>query len=148
MFVYPCCVNHDITAVDLRVRYAETDQMGVAYHTHYLVWCEVARTDHMRQRGVTYREMEGQGLRLAVVEAAVRYRQPARYDDLLSVRCWVREVASRRVVFGYAVDRPADGALLATAHTALIALTPDQRLSSIPNLVRSRLCVVADPVRL
>src|SRR5574341_2681341 len=76
-----------ITAVELRVRYAETDQMGVAYHTHYLVWCEVARTDHMRQRGVTYRELEGQGLRLAVVEAGVRYRQPARYDDLLSVRC-------------------------------------------------------------
>jgi len=141
-------VSQEITAVEVRVRYAETDQMGVAYHTHYLVWCEVARTDHLRRRGVTYRELEGQGLRLAVVEAGVRYRQPARYDDLLSVRCWVREVASRRVVFGYAVDRPADGALLATAHTALIALNPDQRLSAIPDVVRSRLGVVPDPVRL
>lgn len=141
-------MNDEITTVELRVRYAETDQMGVAYHTHYLVWCEVARTDHMRQRGVTYRELEGQGLRLAVVEAGVRYRQPARYDDLLSVRCWVREVASRRVVFGYAVDRPADGVLLATAHTALIALDTGQRLSAIPDLVRSRLGVVPDPVRL
>lgn len=141
-------MDDEITAVELRVRYAETDQMRVAYHTHYLVWCEVARTDHMRRRGVTYRELEGQGLRLAVVEASVRYRQPACYDDLLSVRCWAREVASRRVVFGYAIDRPADGLLLATAHTALITLDAAHRLSSMPDLVRSRLGVVPDPVRL
>src|SRR3972149_1646554 len=162
MFDILSFVTDEITAVELRVRYAETDQMGVAYHTHYLVWCEVARTAHMRRRGVTYRELEGQGLRLAVVEAGVRYRQPARYDDLLSVRCWVREVASRRVGFGYAIARPADGALpgsapappapadgalLATAQTALIALDAGHRLSSIPNQVRSRLAVVPDPVR-
>lgn len=148
MFAYPSRMNLEITAVELRVRYAETDQMGVAYHTHYLVWCEVARTDHMRRRGVTYRELEDQGLRLAVVEASIRYRQPARYDDLLSVRCWVRDIASRRVVFGYAVDRLGDGALLATAQPALIALDTAQRLSSIPDLVRRRLGAVSDPVRL
>ncbi len=136
-----------ITAVELRVRYAETDQMGVAYHTHYLVWCEVARTDHMRQRGVTYRELEEQGLRLAVVEAQVRYRQAARYDDLLVVRCWVRDVASRRVSFGYAVERPADGALLATATTGLIALDANHGLSSIPPAVRHALAASPDPVR-
>jgi acyl-CoA thioester hydrolase len=141
-------VNHEITAVELRVRYAETDQMGVAHHSHYLVWCEVARTDHMRRRGVTYREIEARGLRLAVVSASVRFRQSARYDDLLSVRCWVREVASRRVVFGYAIDRPDDGTLVATAETALIALDAGLRLTSIPDLVRSRLGVVPDPVRL
>lgn len=137
-----------ITAVELRVRYAETDQMGVAYHTHYLVWCEVARTDHMRQRGVTYRELEERGLRLAVVEAHVRYRQPARYDDLLSVRCWVREVASRRVTFGYAIERSADAALLATATTSLIALDPTHGLSSMPPAVRDALSATSDPVRL
>ena len=137
-----------ITAVELRVRYAETDQMGVAYHTHYLVWCEVARTDHMRQRGVTYRELEAQGLRLAVVEAHVRYRLPARYDDLLSVRCWVRDVASRRVSFGYAIMRPADDALLATASTVLIALDTTHRLSAMPAAVRGALSPCPDPVRL
>ncbi|HLB37202.1 MAG TPA: thioesterase family protein [Gemmatimonadales bacterium] len=141
-------MNHEITAVELRVRYAETDQMGVAHHSHYLVWCEVARTDHMRRRGVTYREIEARGLRLAVVSASVRFRQSARYDDLLSVRCWVRELASRRVVFGYAIDRPDDGTLVATAETALIALDAGLRLTSIPDLVRSRLGVVPDPVRL
>ena len=137
-----------ITTVELRVRYAETDQMGVAYHAHYLVWCEVARTDHMRQRGVTYRQLEEQGLLLAVVEAQVRYRLPARYDDLLVVRCWVREVASRRVSFGYAIDRPADGALLATASTALIALDRAHGLGSLPPAVRDALLVASDPVRL
>ena len=141
-------MSDPVTAVELRVRYAETDQMGVAYHTHYLVWCEVARTDHMRQRGVTYRELEEQGLRLAVVEAAVRYRLPARYDDLLSVRCWVREVASRRVEFGYAVERPAHRALLATARTTLIALDASHRMSALPPGVRDRLQVTRDPVRL
>ena len=137
-----------VTKVELRVRYAETDQMGVAYHTHYLVWCEVARTDHMRRQGVTYRELEEQGLLLAVVEAQLRYRLPARYDDLLAVRCWVREVASRRVSFGYAIERPADGALLATASTALIALDRAHGLSSIPAAVRDALGVAPDPVRL
>lgn len=138
----------DITAVEMRVRYAETDQMGVAYHTHYLVWCEVARTDHMRRRGVAYRELENQGLRLAVVEASVRYRQPARYDDLLSVRCWVRDVASRRVEFGYAVERAGDNALLATARTALIALDTKHGMSSLPASLRDHLRVTSDPVRL
>jgi acyl-CoA thioester hydrolase len=122
--------------------------MGVAYHTHYLVWCEVARTDHMRRRGVTYRELEAQGLRLAVVDAQLRYRSPARYDDLLSVSCWVRDIASRRVAFGYLIKRPEDGALLATASTALIALDHAGALSAIPQHVRESLAPHPDPVRL
>jgi acyl-CoA thioester hydrolase len=140
-------VSDEITTVDVRVRYAETDQMGVAYHTHYLVWCEVSRTDHMRRHGVTYRALEERGLRLAVVEAHLRYRAAARYDDLLSVRCWVREVGSRQVTFGYAIDRPADGTLLATAYTALMALDSTHNLSSIPQHVRQRLRPTPDPVK-
>jgi acyl-CoA thioester hydrolase len=140
--------NADVTAVELRVRYAETDQMAVAYHTHYLVWCEVARTDHMRRRGVSYRDLEAQGLRLAVVEASVRYRQPARYDDLLAVRCWVRELASRKVVFGYSIERPLDRALLATAQTGLIALDRDHRPRALPAAVRQCLAPIPDPVPL
>jgi acyl-CoA thioester hydrolase len=141
-------MNSDITTVELRVRYAETDQMGVAYHTHYLVWCEVARTDHMRRRGVSYRELEAQGMRLAVVEARVRYRQPARYDDRLGVRCWVREVGSRKVAFGYAIERLEDATLLATAETSLIALDPQHRPRVLPASVRERLAAVPDPVPL
>ena len=134
--------------IDVRVRYAETDQMGVVYHANYLVWCDMARTEYLRAAGASYREMEASGLRLAVVEASVRYRSPARFDEQLAVRCWVREVASRRVAFGYAVTRPADGTLLATAQTTLIALDSHHALASIPPDVRARLVPIPDPVRL
>lgn len=137
-----------ISEVEVRVRYAETDQMGVAHHAVYLVWCELARTDHMRQRGVSYRDLEMQGLRLPVVEAQLRYRAPARYDDALRIRCWVRDVSTRRVVFGYAVERPLDTKLLATAHTALMAVDRHHSLTTLPPVVREHLAPVADPVRL
>lgn len=138
----------DVTAYELRVRYAETDQMGFAHHSHYLVWCEAARTDHMRRRGVSYRDLELQGLKLPVIDAQVRFRQAARFDDLLSVRCWVREVASRRVSFGYAVERCDDGLLLATAQTSLVAVDSNYVLTTIPADVRAKLVPVPDPVRL
>jgi acyl-CoA thioester hydrolase len=137
-----------VTAVEFRVRYAETDQMGVAHHSNYLVWCEQARTDHMRALGVSYRDLEAGGIKLPVVEATVRYRQPARYDDPLRVRCWVRNVQSRRVEFGYAVEQSETGRLLATAQTALIAVDSRHVLTTIPPAVRGKLVPVADPVRL
>jgi acyl-CoA thioester hydrolase len=137
-----------VSAVDLRVRYAETDQMGVAYHTHYLVWCEVARTEHMRRLGVRYRDLEERGMFLAVVEAHVRYRAAARYDDLIAVRCWLRDVASRQVTFGYAIDRPADGQSIALAQTTLMALTRSHALMSLPEPVRRKLLTAEDPVRM
>lgn len=130
------------------MRYAETDQMGVAHHATYLIWCELARTDHMRRHGVSYRRLEETGLKLPVVEACLRFRAAARYDDVLCIRCWVRDVSSRRVEFGYAVDRPDDGRLLATAHTALIAVDANHALTTLPALVREKLAPAPDPVRL
>lgn len=137
----------------VRVNYSETDQMGVVYHANYLVWCDIARTEHLRRTGLTYRELEALGYRLAVGEATVRYRQPARYDDLVRVRCWVRDLASRRIVFGYAIDLCADGAvadgrLLATATTSMIVLDAAMRLTRLPADVAARLYPIADPVRL
>ena len=120
------------SSVELRVRYAETDQMGVAYHGHYLVWCELARTEHMRRLGVRYRDMEATGVRLAVSEAQLRYLRPARYDDLLRVTAWLAEVGSRRVVFRYRVERPEDGVLLCTAETALVSLDGGGRPARLP----------------
>ena len=137
-----------ISETPVRVNYSETDQMGVVYHARYLVWFDVARCEHLRLTGLTYRELEARGCRLAVSDVTVRYRRPARYDDLLRVRCWVREVASRRVTFGYAVERPEDGALLATAATSLIALDADLALSRLPDDVVARLVAVPDPVKL
>lgn len=132
----------------VRVNYSETDQMGVVYHARYLVWLDVARTEHLRRSGMSYRELEGAGLRLAVSEVAVRYRQPARYDDPVRIRCWVRDVASRRVDFGYAIEHADDGRLLATASTSLLALDASMALTRLPDRVRQALEPIPDPVRL
>jgi acyl-CoA thioester hydrolase len=137
-----------VTATEFRVRYAETDQMGVAHHANHLVWCEQARTDHMRGLGASYREIEGQGLMLPVIDARVRYRAPARYEDLIRVRCWVREITRRQVIFGYVVERADDSAVLATAQTALVAVDSNRRLATIPEHIRRKLVPVADPVRI
>ena len=137
-----------ISFVDHRVNYSETDQMGFVYHANYLVWLDMARTEHLRSTGVTYKDMEERGVFLAVTEARIRYRQAARYDDLVRIRCWVRDLASRRVVFGYAVERAGTGELLATAETALIALDRQRALSRVPADVTERLHAIPDPVRL
>ena len=136
------------TAIEFRVRYAETDQMGVAHHSNYLIWCEAARTDHMRALGVSYRNLEEQGLRLPVVDAKIRFRAAARYDDMVRVRCWVRDVASRRVIFGYAVERADDSLILATAETSLMAVDSNYRRTTIPESVRQKIVAIADPVRM
>lgn len=120
--------------------------MGFVYHANYLVWLDMARTEHLRRTGVTYKEMEQEGVFLAVTDVHVRYRQPARYDDLVRIRCWVRDLASRRAIFGYAVERAETGELLATAETALIALDRRHGLTRIPAHVMERLHATADPV--
>ena len=137
-----------ISTIDWRVNYSETDQMGVVYHANYLVWLDRARTEHLRHTGISYAELEALGIRLAVSEARIRYRQPARYDDEVQIRCWVRELASRRITFGYAVDRPADRQLLATAQTSLMVLDGQFNWARLPADVAARLPVSPDPVRL
>jgi len=132
----------------VRVNYSEVDQMGVVYHARYIVWLDMARTEHLRLAGTSYREVEDSGYRLAVGELSVRFRRPARYDDLVRVRCWVREVASRRVTFGYAIEDSASGALLATATTAMMVLDTGMAPTRLPERIRDMLAPVADPVRL
>jgi acyl-CoA thioester hydrolase len=137
-----------ISTIELTVRYAETDQMGVVYHANHLVWCDMARTEYLRERGIRYRDLEAGGLLLAVVDAQVRYRGSARFDDRLRIRCWVREVGSRRVEFGYAMDHVASGRAVATARTALVPLDASYALTTLPDDVRRVLEPVPDPVRL
>lgn len=132
----------------VRVNYSETDQMGVVYHARYLVWLDVARTEHLRQSGMSYRELEASGLRLAVSEVSIRYRRPARYDDRIRISCWVRGAESRRVEFGYAVEHAESGSLLATASTSLIALDAGMSLTRLPDRIRAALHPIPDPVRL
>ena len=101
----------------IRVRYAETDQMGVAHHAEYFAWFEVGRTDLLRETGTTYRELEADGLRLPVIEATARYLRPVLYDDLLEVRTEVTTVGGARVGFSYEVRRAGTEGPLATGTT-------------------------------
>lgn len=137
-----------ITDISWRVNYSEIDQMGVVYHARYLVWLDVARTEHLRRGGLSYRELEERGFRLVVGELNLRYLRSARYDDNVRVRCWVREAASRRVTFGYAVERADDGELLVTGSTAMFALDASMRPTRLPDDVRALLQVTPDPVPL
>ena len=135
-----------VTETRVRVNYSETDQMGVAYHARYLVWLDVARTEHLRQCGASYRDLETAGLRLVVSQVSIRYRHPARFDDVVRIRCWVREVGSRRITFGYVVDLESGDRLLATAAVDLIALDAALSLSRLPDEVRRLLPPSPDPV--
>jgi acyl-CoA thioester hydrolase len=131
-----------------RVDYSEVDQMGVVYHARYLVWLDVARTELLRQTGMSYRALEEVGLFLVVAEVSMRYRQPARYDDPIRIRTWVRERAPRRIIFGYAVEHRETGQLLATASTALMVLDHHFAFARLPAGVAGRLAPIPDLVRL
>jgi acyl-CoA thioester hydrolase len=108
--------------------------MGVVYHTHYLVWCEVARTGLIRELGTSYAQIERDGLILAVADARIRYHAPAHYDEPISVTVWPSSVQSRAVTFEYRIDRLEDPApvRLATASTMLIALDPSGATRRLP----------------
>ena len=116
----------------LRVRYAETDQMGVVYHANYFVWFEVGRVELMRELGVSYREMEQEGCMIAVVDVRCRYKSPARYDDELVVRTQLKNVRETLVHFSYELVRASDGTLLAEAETTHIVIDNEMKVSSLP----------------
>lgn len=134
------------SASTVRVRYAETDQMGVAYHANYLIWCEVGRTDYIRALGVTYAEMERQGVRLAVADAELRFHSSARYDDVVTIETRLDGVRSRMVTFRYELSRPASGGRterLASAMTSLVALDNAGRPTTLPSEFRDLLARAA-----
>ena len=120
----------------IRVRYAETDQMGIVHHSHYFVWFEVARTDLLRQFGWTYREMEESGVRLPVIDANCTYLRPARYDDEIAVRATVRLLSAVRLEFTYEVVMLKDGATVAVGATRHAALNPEGRPCRLPHRIR------------
>ncbi|MGO9518090.1 MAG: acyl-CoA thioesterase [Candidatus Korobacteraceae bacterium] len=107
----------------LRVRYAETDQMGVVYHSNFIVWFEVGRVEMMRQLGFSYNQMEQQdGQHLAVADVRCRYKSPARYDDLILIRTHLINVRDSLVHFGYEILRDEDGTLLAEGESVHLVL--------------------------
>lgn len=125
--------------VEFRVRYAETDRMGVVYHAEYLVWCEIGRTEFIRTHLRSYAELEAAGVLLAVAEANVRYHAGARYDDLVRVATRLTEVRSRTLRFDYLVTRAETGERLVTAFTTLVAVDAEGRGRMLPHDVRAAL---------
>ena len=127
------------------MRYAETDQMGVVYHANYLIWCEIGRTDFIRSSGRPYAELERDGVRLAVSDAALRFHASARYDDPIRVQTRLVDVRSRAMTFSYRVGRADLGTLLVSASTTLVSLASDGRLVAMPPDVRAFLSASVSP---
>ncbi len=118
---------------EVRVRYAETDQMGVVYHANYLIWFEIGRSEFCRARGFSYRDMEEKDNALLVVaESYCRYKSPAFYEDILTVRTNVGEVRSRSIRFVYEIYRASDETLLADGETLHLVTDENKKVRSLP----------------
>jgi acyl-CoA thioester hydrolase len=116
----------------VRVRYAETDQMGVVYHSNYLIWFEVGRVEFIRQLGLNYKLMEDEGYGIAVVDVHVRFRAPARYDDELLIETRLLVARGAVIRFGYRILRVTDGLLLCEGETAHVIVGKDMKRRSLP----------------
>ena len=115
---------------EIRVRYAETDAMGIAHHSHFIVWMELGRSDFLRNLGKSYAEWEVQGVRLPVNGVGLTYRSPARYDELVQVRTFLKSLSRRHLSFAYRIER--DGLLLAEGESRHLVAGSDGRASVLP----------------
>lgn len=138
--------NHPVVnEIRLRVRYAETDRMGVVYHANYFVWFEIGRVELLRQLGFSYREMEDtDGCGIAVIDARCRYKAPARYDDELILRTHLQLVRESIVQFGYELLRIEDGELLAEGDTTHIVVNREMKRTPLPEKYASALRAATD----
>ncbi len=125
---------------EIRVRYAETDQMGVVYHANYLIWFEIGRNEICRSRGFSYRDMEEKDNTLLVVaECRCRYKSPAFYEDLITVRTNISEIRSRSIRFVYEIFRSADGITLADGETLHLVTDKNKKVRSLPATYKEKL---------
>jgi acyl-CoA thioester hydrolase len=121
-----------VTVATLRVLYADTDQMGVVNNVNYLRWFEIGRAEWLRQRGKPYKELEAEGYLLPVVEAHLRYRQPARYDDIVEISGGPSEIRAASFKFEYVLRRAGDGVLLCEGWTTHACVTPQGQVRRFP----------------
>ncbi|HUX66925.1 MAG TPA: thioesterase family protein [Terriglobales bacterium] len=129
----------EYTETQVRVRYAETDQMGVVYYANYFVWWEVGRVEHLRARGINYRDMETDGCKIAVVDARCRYKAPARYDDVVTIRTRVARQRGSIVHFEYQAVRARDGLLLAEGETVHVCIDNNFQACALPEKYQATL---------
>jgi acyl-CoA thioester hydrolase len=125
-----------VVETTFHVRYAETDQMGIVHHSAYVIWLEEGRSQWLRAYGRSYADFEREGLALAVSELQVRYGQPARYDQRITIRCWIEEVKSRQVIFAYEVVSADNGKIFATGYTKHICIDRAGKVAKIPEAWR------------
>ncbi|MCX6592777.1 MAG: thioesterase family protein [Acidobacteria bacterium] len=125
-----------VVSTRVRVRFKETDQMGVVYHSNYLVWMEVGRVEWLRSRGLRYRDIERDGVLMTVAEATCRYHAPARYDDEVEIVTSVKTAHSRMVKIGYILTNAETGEKLATGETTHVFCGPDLRPIRLPEKYR------------
>ena len=127
----------------VRVRYAETDQMGVVYHANYLIWFEVGRVEYIRQLGLDYKSMEREeGCGIAVVDVSVRYKAPARYDDELVVQTRLIAARGALIRFGYKIVRAADELLLCEGETVHVVVDTEMKKRPLPQKYADRFATV------
>jgi len=126
----------DADEITIRVRYAETDRMGFLHHANYFVYFEQGRTELLRKKGLSYRDVEDAGHFLVVVEIGCKFKRPARYDDELTVRTIVERVTHVKIVHRYEVLR--DGVLLAEGHSTLACVDRDGRPQALPDVLAGR----------
>jgi acyl-CoA thioester hydrolase len=121
-------LSHEIS---FRVRYAETDRMGLLHHANYIVYFEMGRTELLRQRGISYRDIEDSGHLLVVIDVGCKFKRPAYYDDLLTLRTTVERVTHVKIVHRYEVFR--DGVLLAEGHSTLACVDREGKPRALPD---------------
>ncbi len=124
---------------EIRVRYAETDQMGVAYYANYLVWFEVGRSEFCRKRGFCYADLEAMGYKLVVTDVNCRYRNAARYDEAITVRTWLKGMNSRMITFGYRILRKEKEEVIAEGETRHLCIDSNGKPKSLPKEFAVRL---------
>ena len=130
-------MSKDVVDCELRVRYAETDQMGIAYYANYLVWFEVGRSEFCRQRAFSYAALEDLGYKLVVTEVQCRYRNAARYDDLITVQTRLKALDKRIITFGYEIVRKDE--LIAEGETRHLCVDAAGKPKSLPKEFLTRL---------
>jgi acyl-CoA thioester hydrolase len=120
-------------SLKFRVRYAETDQMGVVYYANYLIWFEMGRAEYCRRMGFSYASLEGNGFRLMVADAHCRYKAPARYDEIIRIETTIQELKKKTLIFGYRIYNEKTDQLLAQGYTKHACIDQTGRLIRLPD---------------
>ncbi len=130
---------NDMVDIDIRVRYAETDQMGVVYYSNYLIWFEVGRSEFCRKKGFGYSDLEATGYKLVVTDVHCRYRNSARYDEVITVRTWLKGMNRRMVMFGYQILRKEGEEVIVEGESRHICLGANGKPKRLPEEFVTRL---------